>query len=144
MLWLADLQSLTAVHHRFRTQYGSQPPIRKSIRFWDKKLKTTGSLLRVKSPGRHGPLKKMSVALKKHSSEVRANQFVLLAYSYVQIPCSTVHDVLYKRLRLRAYKIQMSHALKPSDQVARIELRRGHSRNNSRVTRFPPQSVLLG
>jgi hypothetical protein len=32
---------------------------------------------------------------------------------------STVHNVLHKRLRLRAYRIQMIHALKPSDQVAR-------------------------
>jgi hypothetical protein len=30
----------------------------KSIRFWNNKLRTTGSLLRVKSLERHGPLKK--------------------------------------------------------------------------------------
>jgi hypothetical protein len=30
----------------------------------------------------------MSVVLERHSSEVRANQFVLLACSYVQIPRS--------------------------------------------------------
>ncbi|PSN43230.1 hypothetical protein C0J52_23979 [Blattella germanica] len=31
-------------------------PTRKNIRFWDNKLRTTGSLLRVKSPGKpHGP-----------------------------------------------------------------------------------------
>ncbi|PNF19248.1 hypothetical protein B7P43_G08217 [Cryptotermes secundus] len=36
-----------------------------------------------------------------------------------QIPRSIVHDVLHKRLHLRRYKIQMIHALKPSDQVAR-------------------------
>jgi hypothetical protein len=29
-----------------------------------------------------------------------------------------VHDVLHKRLHLRAFKIQMTHALKPSEQVA--------------------------
>ncbi|PNF40233.1 hypothetical protein B7P43_G07074, partial [Cryptotermes secundus] len=43
---------------------------------------------------------------------VRANQI------NVQIPRSTVPDALYKRLHLRAYKIQMIHELKPSDQVA--------------------------
>jgi hypothetical protein len=51
-MWLAELQSLTAVKRRFRTQYGRQHPIRKSIRFWDNKLRTTGSVLRVKSPGK--------------------------------------------------------------------------------------------
>jgi hypothetical protein len=59
----------------------------------------------------------MSIALERHSSEVYANLFMLLACSYVQIPHSTVHNVLYKRLHLKAYKIQMIHALKPSDQV---------------------------
>jgi hypothetical protein len=49
VLWLAELQSLTVVQRRFRTQYGSQPPTRKSIQFWDNKLRTTGSLLHVKS-----------------------------------------------------------------------------------------------
>jgi hypothetical protein len=29
-----------------------------------------------------------------------------------------VHDVLYKRLHLRAYKIKMIHALKLSDELA--------------------------
>jgi hypothetical protein len=40
----------------------------------------------------------------------------------LQIPRSTVQDVLHKRLRLRAYKIQLIHALKPSDQVARTDV----------------------
>jgi hypothetical protein len=47
VLWLAELQSRTAVQRPCRTQYGRQPPTRKSIRFWDNKLRTTGSLLRV-------------------------------------------------------------------------------------------------
>jgi hypothetical protein len=33
--------------------------------------------------------------------------------------CSIVDDMLYNRLSLRAYKIQMFPALKPSDEVAR-------------------------
>jgi hypothetical protein len=79
VLWLTELQSLTAVQRRLRTQYGREHPIRESIRLWDNKLRTTGSLLRAKSPERHGILKEMSIALKRHPSEVRSNQFVLLA-----------------------------------------------------------------
>jgi hypothetical protein len=52
VLWLAELQSLTGVQHHFKMQYGHQPPTQKSIRFWDNKLRTTGSLLCVKSPGK--------------------------------------------------------------------------------------------
>jgi hypothetical protein len=54
VLWLAELQSPTTVQRRFRTQYGRQPPIRKIIQFWDNKLRTTDSLLPVKSPGKTG------------------------------------------------------------------------------------------
>jgi hypothetical protein len=36
----------------------------------------------------------------------------------LEIPCSTVRDVLHKRLHLRTFKIQMIHALKLSDQLA--------------------------
>jgi hypothetical protein len=65
---------------------------------------------------RHRSLKKMSITLERHSGEVRANQFMLLACSYKFY----VPDVLHKRLHLRAYTIQMIHALTPSDQVAHI------------------------
>jgi hypothetical protein len=61
--------------------------VRTSISYMEKhsdsKLRTTGSLLRVKSPGKTWTLKKMSISLERHSSEVRANQFVLLACSYL-------------------------------------------------------------
>jgi hypothetical protein len=82
VLRLAELWFLTTVQCHFRTQYGHQPPTRKTIRFWDSKLRTTGSLLHAKSPGKNGPLKKMSIALQRHSSKVRANKFMLLACSY--------------------------------------------------------------
>jgi hypothetical protein len=48
VLWIAELQYLTAVQRRFRTQYGRHPPIQKIIRFWYNILRATGSLLRVK------------------------------------------------------------------------------------------------
>jgi hypothetical protein len=37
---------------RFKTQYGRQPPTGKIIRFWDNKLRTTGSLWGLISPGK--------------------------------------------------------------------------------------------
>ncbi|PNF43766.1 hypothetical protein B7P43_G11408, partial [Cryptotermes secundus] len=75
---------------------------RVNIEFWDIKLRTTGSLLRVKYPE------------KTWSSEVSGSCIKR------RIPHSTVHDVLHKMLSLRVYKIQMIRALKPSDQVVRI------------------------
>jgi hypothetical protein len=60
----------------------------------------------------------MSITLDRHTAK-STNLSALLTCSYIQIPHSTVHKALRKRLRLRAYKIQMIHALNPSDQVAR-------------------------
>jgi hypothetical protein len=34
--------SRVAVQRRFKMQYGRQPPTRKSIQFWDNKLRTAG------------------------------------------------------------------------------------------------------
>jgi hypothetical protein len=51
VLWLEELPSLMPVQCRFRTQYGRQPPTRKSFLFWGNKVRTTGCLLRVQSRG---------------------------------------------------------------------------------------------
>jgi hypothetical protein len=79
VLWLAELQSLTAVQRRFRMQYGRQPPTRKSIRFWDR---TTSRLLRIKFRGKIRTSDENVKRISEAFSEVRANQFVLLACSY--------------------------------------------------------------
>ncbi|PNF24397.1 hypothetical protein B7P43_G09698 [Cryptotermes secundus] len=99
-------------------QYGRQPPTRKNIRFWDNKLRTTGSLLRVKSPGKTRTSEENDGRIREafQRSPRKSIRAVCLK---LQIPLSTVHGALHKRLRLTAYKIQMIHALKPSDQVAR-------------------------
>jgi hypothetical protein len=79
---LAELQSLTSVQCHFRTQYGRQPPTHKSIQFWDKKLRTIGSLLHVKSPEKTQTSEENVSRIREHSCEVPANQFMLLACSY--------------------------------------------------------------
>lgn len=120
MLWLAELQSVTSVQRRFRTRYGRQPPTRKSIRFWDNKLRTTGSLVRIKSPGKPRTSAE-NVNRIREAFQRSPRKSVRAASLQLQIPRSTVHDVLHKRLRLRAYKIQMLHALKANDKVARSD-----------------------
>jgi hypothetical protein len=95
VLWLAELQFLTAVQRRFTTQYGRQPATLKSIPFWDNELRTTGSLLRVKSPR------------KARTSEENANRIrevfqrsprksIRAASLQLQIPHSAVHDATQK------------------------------------------------
>ncbi|PNF19368.1 hypothetical protein B7P43_G06344 [Cryptotermes secundus] len=102
LLWLAELQFLTAAQCRFGTQYGRQPPTRKSIRFWENKLRTTGSLLLIKSPG------------KIQTSE---ENVIRIKQAFQRSPRKLIHPLSLKL----AYKIQMIHALKPSDQVTRTK-----------------------
>jgi hypothetical protein len=95
--------------------YGHQPPTRKSIQFWDNKLRTTGSLLRVKSPG----ISEENFNRIREAFPRSPHESICAASLQLQIPHSTVQDELHKRPHLKLYKIQMTHALKPSDQVAR-------------------------
>ena len=37
----------------------------------------------------------------------------------IQMPRSTIHDVLHKRLRLAAYKVHILHALQPDEYAKR-------------------------
>jgi hypothetical protein len=60
----------------------------------------------------------MSIALHREAL-LSSRKSVRAASLQLQILHSKVHDVLHKRLHLGAYKIQMIHAPKQSDQVAR-------------------------
>jgi hypothetical protein len=89
-----------AVQHHFRTQYGCQPPIWKSTRFWDNKLRTTDRMLHVKSPGKTS---EVNVNHIREAFQRSLHKSIHAASLQLQIPCSTVHDVLHKRLCLRAH-----------------------------------------
>ncbi|KDR14206.1 hypothetical protein L798_12007 [Zootermopsis nevadensis] len=95
-----------------------QHPTRKIIPFRDNKPRTTGSLLRVKSPGKTWTSEE-NVDRIREAFQRSPRESIRAASLQLQLPRSTVRDVLHKRLRLRAYKIQMIHAVKPTDQVAR-------------------------
>jgi hypothetical protein len=101
MLWLAKLQSLTAVQCRFRTQYGYLPPTWRSIRSWDNEPRTTGSLLHVKSTG-ETQTSEENINRIREAFQLSPCKSIHAARLQLQIPYSTVHDVLHKRLRLKA------------------------------------------
>ena len=48
-------------------------------------------------------------------------KFIRGASTQLQIPRSTIHKVLYRNLRLYAYKVQLLQALKPKDKLRRKE-----------------------
>jgi hypothetical protein len=114
VLWLAELQSVTAVQRRSRAQYGRQPPIRKSIRFWNNKVRTTDSRVRVIFPGTARTSEENASRIRE-TLQRSPHKSIRAASLQLQIPRST-----HKRLRPKSYKIQMIiNAPKLSDQVRR-------------------------
>jgi hypothetical protein len=136
MLWLAELRSLLAVQRHFRTQYGRQPHIRKSIRFWDKKLRITGSLLHAKSPW------------KTQTSEENVSR---IRMAFERSPHKSIRAATFNSTRCATQKDLPKSVQNSNDSRTETEwsstthkLRCGHARKNWRITLFPPPSVLLG
>jgi hypothetical protein len=52
VLWFFETKSVIKMQCRYRTQYGKDPPLDKSIRRWLKQYQETGNVLRRKEAGR--------------------------------------------------------------------------------------------
>ena len=117
VLWYNELKSPTAVQRKFRNEFGQDPPHTNSIKRWFKNFMETGSILDRKRSGRPSideePVDAVHVAF--HRSPRKS---IRVASNELDIPRSTVHKVLHKRLRLHAYKLQIVQALKPDDRLA--------------------------
>ena len=107
-LWLAELKSVTRVQRKFRLVYHRQPPTRRSIYQWMNKLKETGSVLKGKTTSR--PRVSDERVEEVRDAFVRSpSKSIRVASRQLNMPISTVHKVLHKRLHLYAYKLQLLH-----------------------------------
>ncbi|PSN40851.1 hypothetical protein C0J52_19540 [Blattella germanica] len=97
VLWLAELKSVTRDRRRFRLEFNVDPPTSKSILQINEE-----TVDRVRTAFTRSP--KKSIRRGSHQ---------------LQIPKSTVHDILHKRLKLRAYKLQLLHHIQPNDRRLR-------------------------
>lgn len=115
VLWFAELKSVTSVQRRIRREWNVDPPSRKSIYEWDRTLRDRGSL--ISKTGKHPKknLAEMAVDQVRESFTRSPRKSIRQASRELQIPRSTVHKILRKRLHLRAYKLQLLHQLKPDD-----------------------------
>lgn len=120
VLWFADYKSVTRVQRRARREFNIYPPTSKSILLWNRTLQANGSL--IPKTGKHAK-KQVSVQSINNvrnlfnqtpRTSIRSSSRIL------QIPKSTVHDILHKRLKFRAYKIRLLHQLKPNDRPLRL------------------------
>ena len=118
--WFIETKSDTQVQRNYRTKYGKVPPSRGSIREWHKKFMETGSVLHRAGAGRRrtsvDDVDRVRTAFDRSPSKS-----IRTASRQLNLPRSTVHKVLHKRLRLYAYKIQILHALQPNDRPQRKE-----------------------
>jgi hypothetical protein len=124
-------------------QYGRQPHMRKSIWFWDKKLRTTGSLLGVKSPR------------KTQTSEENVNHITLrgIAVKCAQINSCCLLAVMnstFNSAWCATQKAPPKSVQDSNDACTETEwpssthrLHCGYARKNLHFTWFPPPSVLL-
>ena len=120
LLLVAEFKYPKIVERRFRQQWPEkQPPDRHTITTWYRKLLETGSLVE-KSP-RGKKVTDAQVDRFQHAFQRSPSKSLCHANRELAIPKSTVHDVLYKRLRHRAYKIQLVQKLQPNDLPARYE-----------------------
>lgn len=118
--WLAEFKYPKIVERRFRQQWPEkQPPDRHTITTWHRKLLETGSVVE-KSP-RGKKVREAQVDRIQQAFQRSPTKSVRRASRELGIPKSTVHDVLHKRLRLRAYKIQLVQKLQPNDLPARYD-----------------------
>jgi hypothetical protein len=97
------------------------PPTCKSIYEWDKTLRETVSL--ISHAGKHPKQHVMeeTVDRVRESFSRSPRKSIRQASRELGVPRSTVHDIIHERLRLRAYKLQLLHHIKPDDHCKRTD-----------------------
>ena len=118
VLWYHKLKSPTAVQSKFRNEFGQDPPYTDNIKRWFKNFMETGSILNRKRSGRPS-IDEETVNVVYVAFHRKPRKSIRVASNELAIPRSTVHKVLYKRLWLHAYKLQIVQALKPDDHPRR-------------------------
>src|SRR5215469_2188886 len=112
--------SIITAQRRYRREFKKSPPHRNLIRKWVKQFSEVGDVKKRKSPGRPKVSNqrvddvRAAMLLSPHTS-VRKLSLQL------QIPLSTVHGILHKRLKFRSYKIQVVQHLQAKDYTARVD-----------------------
>lgn len=118
--WLAELKFPVSVQRKFRQEYGQDPPERHTITKWHNQLLETGSVLRKKGSGKK-PVTAARIETVREAFLRSPRKSIRRASSELHIPSSTVHKIVHKRLKLKAYKIQLVQKLQPNDKPKRKE-----------------------
>lgn len=87
-----------------------------------KKFEETGSVMDVKTPIRHRPSRSQeNIDAVRESVEADPRMSIPRRSQELNIPKTTVWRILHKDLSLKAYKVQLTQELKPTDHLKRRE-----------------------
>uniref|UniRef100_T1J0S9 DUF4817 domain-containing protein n=1 Tax=Strigamia maritima TaxID=126957 RepID=T1J0S9_STRMM len=120
VLWFSETKSVTMVQRNYRQQYARQPPCKQTIQQWFQKFLETGSMKHRKRSGRprtrNEPIEEVSLKFQRspRTSLRRASL-------QINIPLSTLHRIIHKKLNYHAYKLQMAQELLPTDRPQQKE-----------------------
>ena len=118
--WFIETKSVIQAQRNFTRKYGRKPPARSTIRAWHEKFMETGSVLQRKGAGRP-QISEEEIESVRVAYTRSPRKSIRRASTQLQIPRSTIHKVLHRKLRLYAYKVQLLQALKPEDKPRRKE-----------------------
>ena len=118
VLWYHETKSPVSVQRKFRNEYRRDPLNVKTIKGWYKKFIETESVADRTRSGRPS-VSDASVDAVHDAFQHSPRKSVCCASNELQMPRSTVHKVLHKRLHLHAYKLQVVQELKPNDKPQR-------------------------
>ncbi|PSN39297.1 hypothetical protein C0J52_18482, partial [Blattella germanica] len=121
VLWLAEFKSVKRVQRRFQTDKGRNTPARNSILHWHKQFRETGTVESQQGKAKKSRISDDDIERVRTAFARSPSKSIREAARQLQMPKSTVHDVVHKRLRL---------AIQPNDrpQYAQVTKMLGNGR----------------
>ncbi|PSN41049.1 hypothetical protein C0J52_24031 [Blattella germanica] len=117
--WLAEFKFPVTVQRRFRDKYGREAPDRHTIVQWHKHLLENGDFRRHGGGGRRRTSDENVEAIREAFTR-SPRKSVKQASRQLHLRRSAIHDVLHKRLKLTAHKIQLVQKLQLNDKAWRF------------------------
>ena len=119
VLRFAKTESVIRVKRVFCIKFHCNPPS-DNIRRWYHQFEDTGSFCKGNSSGRPSMIEEH---IKRVSDAFALSQEIVQRASFeLTIPVMSVWRILWRRLQLRPYRLQLLQALKPADYAACAEL----------------------
>ena len=118
--WFIETKSDVQTQRNYIITYGRDPPSRPSIRLWHKKFIETGTVFDTRKSGRPRTSEE-NIERVRQAFQRFPMKSIRTAARQLELPRSTVHKVIHKKLRLYANKMQMLQALQPNDMPRQKE-----------------------